>query len=85
MILIVTPNPLLERRFTYEQVKPGTVNKGAVTKISAGGKGINVSRQLKKLGVKSYNYFLLLFHYEKKYTLCTSLINYAIFILLCAK
>ena len=27
------------------------------TKISAGGKGINVSRQLKKLGVKSYNYF----------------------------
>ena len=56
MILIVTLNPLLERRFTYEQVKPGTVNKGAVTKLSAGGKGINVSRQLKKLGVKSYNY-----------------------------
>ena len=26
-------------------------------KLSAGGKGINVSRQLKKLGVKSYNYF----------------------------
>ena len=65
MILIVTPNPLLERRFTYEQVKPGTVNKSGVTKISAGGKGINVSRQLKKLGVKSYNYFFQAARMEK--------------------
>lgn len=57
MILIITLNPLLERRFTYDQVRPGSVNRNASTKISAGGKGINVSRQLKKLGVKSYNYF----------------------------
>ena len=57
MILIITPNPLLERRFSYEQVSLGKVNRNSVTKISAGGKGINVSRQLKKLGVKSYNYF----------------------------
>jgi tagatose 6-phosphate kinase len=57
MILIVTLNPLLERRFTYKQIKLGTVNRKPSTKISSGGKGINVSRQLKKLGVKSYNYF----------------------------
>lgn len=57
MIIIITLNPLLERRFTYEQIRLGSVNRNSVTKISAGGKGINVSRQLKKLGVKSYNYF----------------------------
>ncbi len=57
MILIITLNTLLERRFSYEQVLSGRVNRNAVTKVSAGGKGINVSRQLKKLGVKSYNYF----------------------------
>jgi 1-phosphofructokinase family hexose kinase len=56
MILIITLNPLLERRFSYEQAVLGSVNRNAVTKISAGGKGINVSRQLKKFGVKSYNY-----------------------------
>jgi 1-phosphofructokinase family hexose kinase len=57
MILIITLNPLLERRFSYDQAVLGSVNRNAVTKISAGGKGINVSRQLKKFGVKSYNYF----------------------------
>ncbi len=57
MILIITLNPLLEKRFTYEQVKIGSVNRNAVTNISAGGKGINVSRQLKMFGVKSLNYF----------------------------
>lgn len=57
MILIITLNPLLERRFSYKQVVLGSVNRNAVTKISSGGKGINVSRQLKKFGIKSYNYF----------------------------
>ncbi|HEX9250971.1 MAG TPA: PfkB family carbohydrate kinase [Ignavibacteriaceae bacterium] len=57
MILIITLNPLLERRFNYKQVTSGTVNRNAITKNSAGGKGINVSRQLKKFGIKSYNYF----------------------------
>jgi 1-phosphofructokinase family hexose kinase len=57
MILIITLNPLLERRFNYQHVIVGGVNRNAVTKTSAGGKGINVSRQLKMLGVKSYNYF----------------------------
>lgn len=57
MILIITLNPLLERRFIYEQITVGTVNRNSVTRLFAGGKGLNVSRQLKKFGIKSYNYF----------------------------
>jgi len=57
MILIITLNPLLERRFEYEQVKIGAVNRNSVTRLLAGGKGLNVSRQLKNFDVKSYNYF----------------------------
>ena len=56
MILIITLNPILERRFYFEKVYYGSVNRNALTKISAGGKGINVSRQLKKFGIKSYNF-----------------------------
>ncbi len=57
MILIITLNPLLERRFTYKQITTGAVNRNPVTRLSAGGKGLNVSRQLKKFGLKSFNYF----------------------------
>jgi 1-phosphofructokinase family hexose kinase len=57
MILIITLNPLLERRFTYQQIKIGDVNRNATVKIAAGGKGLNVSRQLKKFGIKSFNFF----------------------------
>lgn len=57
MILIITLNPLLERRFIYDQVEVGRVNRNGITNISAGGKGLNVSRQLKKFNIKSFNYF----------------------------
>lgn len=57
MILTVTLNPLLERRFTYDKVNFGSVNRNAASELAAGGKGINVSRQLKKFGIKSFNYF----------------------------
>jgi tagatose 6-phosphate kinase len=57
MILIITLNPLLERRFNYANAKTGTVNRNGVTNMFAGGKGLNVSRQLKMFGIKSYNYF----------------------------
>jgi len=57
MILIITLNPLLERRFNYEKVSLNLVNRNAAVKYQAGGKGINVSRQLKKLGIESYNLF----------------------------
>ncbi len=53
MILTVTLNPLLEQRFIYNSVNWGTENRNAQFKYAAGGKGINVSRQLNKLGIKN--------------------------------
>ncbi len=53
MILTVTLNPLLEQRFSYDTVKWGAVNRSAELQFAAGGKGINVSRQLNKLGIKN--------------------------------
>lgn len=55
MILIVTLNPLLEKRLTYDTVTYGSVNRNPSFVNKPGGKGINVSRQLKKLGLSSYN------------------------------
>lgn len=57
MILIVTLNPLLERRYKVHQLKAGEVHRNNSMVFAAGGKGLNVSRQLKKLGLKSFNYF----------------------------
>ncbi len=57
MILIITLNPLLERRFYYPQIFEGKVNRNGKVLYQAGGKGINVSRQLKKFGIDSYNLF----------------------------
>lgn len=55
MILIITLNPLLERRLTYPTISYGNVNRNPFYEIKPGGKGINVSRQLKHLGISSYN------------------------------
>lgn len=57
MILIITLNPLLERRFNYQKISFNSVNRNGLVEYQAGGKGINVSRQLKKLGIESYNLF----------------------------
>lgn len=57
MILILTLNPLLERRFYYQKLSFNSVNRNGRIVYQAGGKGINVSRQLKKLGINSYNIF----------------------------
>ena len=51
MILTVTLNPLLERRIVYNTIKIGTVNRDGKIDVQAGGKGINVSRQLNNLGI----------------------------------
>lgn len=56
MILIVTLNPLLERRYTCINIQFGKTNRRGNLKLAAGGKGINVSRQLKSLGINSLNY-----------------------------
>jgi tagatose 6-phosphate kinase len=53
MILTVTINPLLERRYLYQSLDLSSVNRNGKLIIKAGGKGINVNRQLNKLGVKN--------------------------------
>lgn len=49
MILTVTLNPLLERRLYFDKVNTGSDNRASAEAYTAGGKGINVSRQLKHL------------------------------------
>ncbi|HKI78211.1 MAG TPA: PfkB family carbohydrate kinase [Ignavibacteriaceae bacterium] len=49
MILTITLNPLLERRFTFEKINPDPGNRNGKKELKAGGKGINVSRQLNNL------------------------------------
>lgn len=53
MILTVTLNPLLERRYYYQSLDLSSVNRSGKLIIKAGGKGINVNRQLNKLGMKN--------------------------------
>ncbi len=53
MILTVTLNPLLERRFIYDKVSYGSENRSGASILGAGGKGINVSRQLNNLKVQN--------------------------------
>ncbi|PJB00339.1 MAG: 1-phosphofructokinase [Ignavibacteriales bacterium CG_4_9_14_3_um_filter_30_11] len=54
MILTVTLNPLLERRFFFKQIIEGSGNRAIDQELRAGGKGINVSRQLNVLNVKNH-------------------------------
>lgn len=56
MILIITLNPLLEKRYHFKTVSYGTSNRNGKLQLQAGGKGINVSRQLKSLGIDSFNF-----------------------------
>ena len=53
MILTVTINPLLENRIELEKLKYGEVSRGTKRELKAGGKGINVSRQLDYLSIKN--------------------------------
>ncbi|MDT3695940.1 MAG: PfkB family carbohydrate kinase [Ignavibacterium sp.] len=57
MILIVTLNPLLERRFLFNKINFGSINHCNSSSTALGGKGLNVSRQLKIFGVNSFNFF----------------------------
>lgn len=58
MILTVTINPLLERRYYYPSINLSSVNRNGERIIKAGGKGININRQLNKLGVKNIALFV---------------------------
>lgn len=53
MILSVTLNPLLERVFFFDKIILGQVNRCSNELFRAGGKGINVCRQLNHLGMKN--------------------------------
>lgn len=59
MILTVTLNPLLERRLVFREIEPGKNNRAQNEFFTAGGKGINVSRQLKCLKTESLAFTLL--------------------------
>ncbi len=56
MILIVTLNPLLERRYSALKIQNGKAYRNGTLTLAAGGKGLNISRQLKELGLKSFNF-----------------------------
>lgn len=53
MVLTVTLNPLLERRYSTGKIKFNSENRSVEKTLKAGGKGINVSRQLNKLGIEN--------------------------------
>jgi 1-phosphofructokinase family hexose kinase len=53
MILTVTLNPLLERRYSFPQINFGKENRNGDGSLKAGGKGINVCRQLNKLDIQN--------------------------------
>lgn len=53
MILTITLNPLLERRIFFPSINLGDNYRDTATEFNVGGKGINVSRQLKSLGIDS--------------------------------
>ncbi len=53
MIYTVTLNPALDKSITVTKFTLDTVNRAESTRVEAGGKGINVSRIIKKLGFTS--------------------------------
>ncbi|KAF0151388.1 MAG: 1-Phosphofructokinase [Ignavibacteria bacterium] len=59
MILTVTLNPLLEKRLNFNSISLGEVNRTNIESYSAGGKGINVSRQLNLLGLHNHAFTFL--------------------------
>jgi 1-phosphofructokinase family hexose kinase len=54
MILTVTLNPLLERRLIFSRINFENENRNGKRELKAGGKGINVSRQLNYLNTDNF-------------------------------
>jgi 1-phosphofructokinase family hexose kinase len=59
MVLTVTLNPLLERRMSFSEIVLGKENRNGKEILKVGGKGINVSRQLNRLGVDTVAFTIL--------------------------
>ena len=51
MILTVTPNPALDITYQVAQLLPGATHRVEIVHARAGGKGVNVSRVLRHMGV----------------------------------
>ena len=59
MILTVTINPLLEKVLYFKSLNEFSANRSYKEELKAGGKGINVSRQLNYLGVENLAFTFL--------------------------
>ena len=53
MVLTLTANPALDHTVTVEKLELGGTNRVSLSHAAVGGKGINVSRALRQLGVAS--------------------------------
>ena len=53
MITTVTLNPMLDKTIAIDRLERGAIHRASSMTMVAGGKGINVSRQLKRLGIKT--------------------------------
>jgi len=53
MIYTVTLNPALDKTLSVPELRPGEVHRAQIIHLDLGGKGINVSRALRVLGIES--------------------------------
>ena len=53
MITTITLNPMLDKTVHVDKLVRGSIHRATAMELVAGGKGINVARQLKLLGVQS--------------------------------
>ncbi|HED07607.1 MAG TPA: 1-phosphofructokinase [Ignavibacteria bacterium] len=59
MILSVTINPLLERRFFFNGININGGNRATHQELRAGGKGININRQLNNLNINNHSFVFI--------------------------
>ena len=50
MIVTVTPNPAVDKTVVIHGFRTGALNRASVQRVEIGGKGINVARNLVRLG-----------------------------------
>ncbi|HTY36514.1 MAG TPA: hexose kinase [Bacteroidota bacterium] len=53
MVLTITLNPMLDKTVHIGQLQRGAIHRATAMETVPGGKGINVSRQLKRLGIRT--------------------------------
>ncbi len=52
-IVVVNPNPVFDRTILLDRLVPGSVMRTQHVEVTAGGKGVNVARVLRSLGVEA--------------------------------